>query len=149
MIFILAGAAVILTYGVFHTRSMLLGFPAGIMWFLLGGMCYTLSTALWDIEYFLFFAAMFLGIFVIYAAYTVNRRDLKPAKEDWDDSDKYVDEKDKDVSPEAAALREAEKDSYIGDDDQSTDSQKRSSERLKRIQEKGRERRIFKRANWR
>lgn len=89
---ILTAIALVLTYALFVNREMMLGFPAGIFWFILGGQAYDLSTTTWDIQYFIFFASMFMGIFVIYAAFAVNRRDLNPRESDWLDSERFLDE---------------------------------------------------------
>ena len=72
----LIAAALALTYGMFHAKEPLLGFPSAIFWFILGGHAYQLSTATWDIEYFIFFAGMFMGVFSAYAAFAVRKRDL-------------------------------------------------------------------------
>jgi hypothetical protein len=65
----------------------MLGFPCGIFWAVLGGHAYTLSTAIWDIEYLIFFSSMGMLIFCIFAAYG-----LRTKKEDLDEGDEYIDE---------------------------------------------------------
>jgi len=79
-----------LLVAMFVTRNGLLGFPAGILWFIVGGFSYVRSEATWDFYYFLFFAGMFIGIFAIFAAYTLRKKDL--AGPDIDAGNQYIDE---------------------------------------------------------
>jgi len=84
---------VILTLVMFYSRSMMLGFPSAIFWFILGGYCYQQSTATWDINYFLFFASFSMGIFSMLAMYA-----LRTKKEEAEEGDLYFDEgADKDI----------------------------------------------------
>lgn len=74
---ILIVGAVTLMCLMFVSSNSMLGFPAAIFWFLLGGHAYTLSITAWgDIEYYLFFSSMGLGIFVMFAAFTLRKKDL-------------------------------------------------------------------------
>ena len=81
-----------LTFLMFHTRNMMLGFPSGMFWAITGGYAYQQSESEWDIQYLLFFASMGMAIFCIYAAFALRKRDLEPADGDWGDSGRYVDE---------------------------------------------------------
>ncbi len=155
MIFILAGIAVALTYAMFAYKESMLGFPSGIFWALLGGHAYTLSTALWDMEYFVFIASL-VGMFpfCIYAAFAVRKRDLSPIEEDWDDSGKYIDEKGKSEKPVTKkgtdkdtddVMTEAEKDSDMGEKNPPSEFYKGWRERM---EQRRRERRIMRKADW-
>ena len=88
---VLIAAALALTYAMFHTKEPLLGFPSAIFWWIFGGYAYTISTATWDIEYFVFFASMFMGVFSALAAYAIRKRDLAPP-DAWEEDGKYIDE---------------------------------------------------------
>ena len=79
--------AVILTYALFSTRQMLLGFPSVIFWAIAGGEAYTLSTATWDIYYFIFFACMGMTIFSALAMYA-----LRTKKEEIQEGEGFIDE---------------------------------------------------------
>lgn len=83
-----------LTIAMFATKSMTLGFPSAIFWFVLGGYAYTESSIPWgDIYYFLFFASFGMGIFCMFAAYA-----LRTKKEEAIEGDLFFDEGgDKDV----------------------------------------------------
>ena len=85
--FLLGFIASCLTATMFATRQMMLGFPSGMFWFILGGYAYTQSTATWDIYYLLFFASMGMGIFSIYAAFA-----LRAKTEELRDGEEYIDE---------------------------------------------------------
>jgi len=76
------------------TKQMMLGFPAALLWFILGGYSYTQSSIPWgDWQYYLFFASMGIGIFSMFAAYA-----LRTKKEEAEEGDLYFDEDgDKDV----------------------------------------------------
>lgn len=65
-----------LTFAMFHTRNLLLGFPCAIFWAILGGYCYQQSEVTWDIYYFIFFASMGMTIFCFLAMYALRREDL-------------------------------------------------------------------------
>lgn len=78
-----------LTITMFMTRNSLLGFPAGIFWGILSGFAYTQSSSTWDWQYILFFGAMGMVIFSIFAAYTLRKRDLAGPDAD---SGKFIDE---------------------------------------------------------
>jgi hypothetical protein len=86
---VLAFAAVVLTYAMFQSRNAMLGFPAAIMWALLGGYCYTQSTVPWGDIYFYLFVASVLGMtpFSMFAAYG-----LRTKKEELKEGGEYIDE---------------------------------------------------------
>jgi len=65
-----------LTVAMFATKNSMLGFPSGIFWAIFGGANYLTSTATWDIYYLLFFAAIGMFIFSIFAAFALRHRDL-------------------------------------------------------------------------
>jgi hypothetical protein len=65
-----------LTIAMFVTRNMMLGFPSAIFWGVLGGYAYQQSSATWDWQYTLFFAAMGMVIFSIFSAYALRNKDL-------------------------------------------------------------------------
>ena len=89
---VLAFAAVVLTYGMFQSRQVMLGFPCTIFWAILGGYCYQQSTATWDIYYLTFFGAFGMAIFSAFAAYG-----LRTKKEELADGDTFIDEGKDDV----------------------------------------------------
>ena len=68
--------AAVLTYGMFQSRQMMLGFPCAIFWALFGAQAYTLSAAPWsDVYFYLFFTSMFgMTIFCALAAYGLRER---------------------------------------------------------------------------
>ena len=88
---ILLGLALLalgLTVAMFVTRQMMLGFPCGLFWAILGGYAYTQSTTPWgDWQYFLFFASMGMVVFSIFAAYA-----LRTKKQEAVEGDLYFDE---------------------------------------------------------
>ena len=84
---ILAVLALGLVIAMFATKQMMLGFPSAIFWFILGGYAYTQSVATWDINYFLFFGSMGMGIFSMFAAYG-----LRTKKEELRIGEEYIDE---------------------------------------------------------
>ena len=86
---------VALTSVLFHSRNVMLGFPATIFWAILGGYCYTESVATWDIYYFMFFASMGMAIFAMYAMYGLRARDL--AGPDADEGRFIDEEKEPDI----------------------------------------------------
>ena len=89
---VLAFAAVVLTYGMFQSRQVMLGFPCTIFWAILGGYCYQQSTATWDIYYLTFFGAFGMAIFSAFAAYG-----LRTKKEELADEDTFIDEGKDDI----------------------------------------------------
>lgn len=98
MLIILTAAALTLTFIMFLSKNMMLGFPSGIFWALLGGYSYTLSTTTWDMYYFLFFASMGMTIFAIYAAFGLREKKDAIADKEMDEDSKepeptYIDEK--------------------------------------------------------
>lgn len=87
MLFMLSGAAVALTWAMFQSKNPMLGFPCLIFWTLFSGYCYQESTALWDMYYFTFLAAIGMGIFSPFAAYG-----LRTKKEEIAAGEEYIDE---------------------------------------------------------
>lgn len=82
-----------LLYAMVRAREPMLGFPAGISWWILGAFAYGQSSTPWgDWQYYLFFASMFFGVFSIYAAYALRKKDLDSRKQDFLDYGPYVDE---------------------------------------------------------
>ncbi len=90
---ILAFVAVSLTFSMFLTKNMMLGFPCVIFWAVMGADAYTLSTAVWDIYYVMFFACTLgMTVFSALAMYGLRPRDdVSPAMEEHT----YIDEKNK------------------------------------------------------
>ena len=76
-----------LTMLLFVTREGMLGFVAGMAWFIFGGYCYTESAATWDMAYFYFFFSMFIGVFCIFAAFV-----LKTKKQEIEEGEEFIDE---------------------------------------------------------
>ena len=89
---VLAFTAVVLTYGMFQSRSSMLGFPCLIFWAILGGYCYQESTATWDIYYLLFFGSFGMAIFSAFAAFG-----LRTKKEELAEGDEFIDEGKEDI----------------------------------------------------
>ena len=87
MLTILGIFALTLTCAMFIKRESLLGSPSGMFWGILGGHAYTLSTAEWDIYYFMFFASMGMLIFCIFAAFI-----LKTKKQEIEEGEEFIDE---------------------------------------------------------
>lgn len=79
-----------LTFAMFYTRQMLLGFPCVMFWGILGGYAKTLSTTTWDIYYFTFFASFGMVIFSALAMYA-----LRTQKQERRDGDEMIDETDR------------------------------------------------------
>jgi len=93
MLYALLAIAVALTFIMFLSRNMMLGFPSAMFWAIMGGHCYGQSTATWDIYYLLFFAAFGMAIFCMIAAYA-----LRTKKEEAEEGDQLLDEgADKDM----------------------------------------------------
>jgi len=77
----------------FITKAQLLGFPSGIFWAILAGHAYTLSTETWDIEYFIFFASIFMAIFCFLAMYALRtKKEEDRDGEHWLDKEPMIDE---------------------------------------------------------
>jgi hypothetical protein len=87
MLFILAGAAVLLTMTMFLSKSSMLGFPCLIFWAIFSGYCYQQSTTTWDIYYLTFFGSMGMAIFSAFAAFA-----LRTKKEEAEEGDQFFDE---------------------------------------------------------
>jgi len=92
----LASIATGLTWSMFTSRNMMLGFPCTIFWAVLGGYAYTLSSTPWgDWQYYLFMGSMGMVIFSMYAAYGLRERPSRKDDEFIDegkDDSKYIDE---------------------------------------------------------
>ena len=74
----------------FAKREVMLGFPSGIFWAILGAYAYTRSTGDWsDWNYVFFFACMMMAVFSFIAMYALRKRDL--AGPDADEGG-YIDE---------------------------------------------------------
>ena len=84
---VLTFAAVVLTYAMFQSRNLMLGFPCFIFWAILSGYCYQESTVTWDLYYLTFFGAMGMAIFSAFAAYG-----LRTKKEELGSGEEYIDE---------------------------------------------------------
>lgn len=84
---VLAFAAVVLTYAMFQSHNLMLGFPCFIFWAILSGYCYQQSTATWDLYYLTFFGTMGMAIFSAFAAYG-----LRTKKEELGSGEEYIDE---------------------------------------------------------
>ena len=84
---VLTFAAVVLTYAMFQSRNLMLGFPCFIFWAILSGYCYEQSTVTWDLYYLTFFGAMGMAIFSAFAAYG-----LRTKKEELGSGEEYIDE---------------------------------------------------------
>ena len=76
-----------LTWAMFHSKNMMLGFPCAIFWAILGGYAYMESSATWDWEYLVFFAGFGMAIFSMFAAYG-----LRTKKEDLVEGGEFIDE---------------------------------------------------------
>jgi len=87
MLYALLAIAVALTWVMFQTRNMMLGFPCVMFWAIMGGYCYTMSVYDWDTWYFLFFASFGMAIFCALAMYA-----LRTPKEEKKEGDEYIDE---------------------------------------------------------
>ena len=87
LLLVLMLIAVALTWAMFHSRSVMLGFPCLMFWAILSGDAYLLSSAVWDIYYFLFWGSIGMAIFSAFAAYG-----LRTKKEELADGDEFIDE---------------------------------------------------------
>ena len=87
LLLVLVVLSVALTWAMFQSRSVMLGFPCLIFWAILGGYCYQQSTTTWDIYYLLFFGSFGMAIFCAFAAYA-----LRTKKEEAEEGDLYFDE---------------------------------------------------------
>jgi len=93
MLYALLAIAVALTWAMFSSRNMMLGFPCAMFWAIMGGYCYTQSTATWDIWYFLFFASAFgMTVFCALAMFA-----LRTKKEEKAEEDEFIDEGKEDL----------------------------------------------------
>ena len=89
---LLGTLAIVLTLAMFVTKQSMLGFPSGMFWAIIGGFAYEQSSTVWDIHYFLFFGAMGMTIFSVFAAYG-----LRTKKEELAEGDEFIDEGKDDV----------------------------------------------------
>ena len=92
MLYALLAIAVALTFAMFSTRQMMLGFPCVIFWAIMGGHCYGQSIYTWDTYYFLFFASFGMAIFCALAMFA-----LRSKKEEKAEGDEYIDEGKDDI----------------------------------------------------
>ncbi len=94
MLYALIAIALVLTLTMFLSRNMMLGFPCGMFWALVGGQAYIMSDATWDIYYLLFFASAFgMTIFTILAAYALREKRDTIAEEELEKGEGgYIDE---------------------------------------------------------
>ncbi len=88
---VLTFIAVVLTWSMFSTRQMMLGFPCAMFWAILGGFALTQSVVDWDLFYLVFFASMGMTIFSVIAMYG-----LRTKKQEIQDGDAFLDEQGKD-----------------------------------------------------
>lgn len=81
---VLAMLALGLTIAMFATKSMMLGFPAAIMWAILGAYAYQKSTTAWgDWQYYLYFASAFgMTVFCVMAMYALRTKKGEKAEGD-------------------------------------------------------------------
>lgn len=92
---LLAAVAVHLTFTLFHSRSMMMGFPAAIFWALLGGYGYILAAILdwaeiivWSGWWMLFaFACFGMTIFCMFAAYGLREKHDTYAEQELEGED--------------------------------------------------------------
>jgi len=125
---------VALTWAMFHTRDLMLGFPSAVFWFVLGGYCYQQSAITWDINYFIFFASMGMGIFCMYAMYGLRIKDLSGP--DADEGTFFDEEQESDLR---------------GDVERQGEEGDQPSSRVKAIRDRATRRRsqgIRKKTNW-
>lgn len=88
MIVFMGAIAAALTYTMFHSKNMMLGFPSAIFWALTGWQAYTISTTAWDFYSTLGFACIAgMTVFSFTAMYA-----LRTKKEDIESGDEYIDE---------------------------------------------------------
>ena len=113
---VLAFAAVMLTYGMFTSKSSMLGFPSAIMWAILGGYAYNESAVAWDI-WFIFAFACLLGMttFCALGAYGLREKRDTLGDESMESSEGgYIDE-DRRVKPVKREQEAADKSWYEDD----------------------------------
>lgn len=88
MLYFLGAVAVILTLTMFFTRQMMLGFPSLIFWAIAGGRAYELSTATWDMYYFIFIACTLgMTVFCALAMFALSTK-----KQEAIEGDELIDE---------------------------------------------------------
>ena len=143
--------AVGLTIAMFAARQYMLGFPSAIFWAIMGGVFYNQSEATWDIYYLVFFAAMGMTIFAMFAAYGVRKQDLSGPDAD---KGRFIDE----GSPSArgggggvaaVAQKPDKSDIFYGLDD--LDDEEEATQRTKDLRERARRRRtegVTRKVNW-
>ncbi len=124
MLYALIAIAVALTWIMFQTKSMMLGFPCVIFWAIMGGYCYTMSIYDWDIWYFLFFASFGMAIFSSIAMYG-----LRTKKEEEEEGDQLIDEGgDKKIR-------------FIGEDEFSENEAEETSRQVRTVRDRAERRR--------
>jgi len=129
MLYALLAIAVALTFVMFLSRQMMLGFPCVMFWAIMGGYCYTMSVYDWDTWYFLFFASLGMAIFCALAAFALREKRDTIADEEMEEGEGgFIEEGKEKVSPKSDNSEESE-----------------VSERTKRIRERADNRRSGKR----
>ena len=111
---VLAVIPVALTWAMFHSKSMMLGFPCVIFWAVLGGYAYGQFTTPWvDWQFYLAIASL-LGMvpFCALSAYGLREKHDTLAEEGMEEEgeEKYVDEEaEAEPSDRTKALRDRAK----------------------------------------
>lgn len=85
---VVAFIAVVLTWSMFSSRNMMLGFPCAMFWGVLGAFYKTQSVVDADLNDILFFACMGMSFFSVLAMYG-----LRTKKQEIQDGDSFLDEK--------------------------------------------------------
>lgn len=148
ILFMLITVAVALTCAMFATKQMMLGFPSVIFWAIAGGQAYMISTALWDIYYFIAIACL-LGMTIYCSLAMYGLRDRKPTLGEIEDGSKFVDE-GKDTALQIGKFEEVgEAKSKDNDGMFDTDSESTPSEREKQIKQRASDRNQHKRIQMR
>lgn len=107
-----------LTMAMFHTKSMMLGFPCVIFWAILSGYAYGESTATWDWQYLLFFGSMGMVIFSAIAMYGLREKRDAIGDKSMEHETGYIDE----TTGKYVSVRKKTKDDSSS---QNTDEEKR------------------------
>ncbi len=88
MLYALIALALGLTFTMFISKEIMLGWACVMFWAILGAYSYTLSEATWDIHYFLFFACMF-GMVILCA---LGMNTLRTKKQEEEVGEEFSDE---------------------------------------------------------
>lgn len=133
----LAFAAVVLTLAMFMSKNAMLGFPSAVFWALLGGYCYGISEATWDIYFITAFACL-LGMttFCAFGAYGLREKrdsigDMSMERGDG----KYIDEQKEE--PDEPAEKNWYEDDGIPDVRSQNSPRNRAAARRAGTREKG------------